>query len=277
MKFLSAGLLVLFLTMMVNPGVSGMAWATFENLFASKSYLKDPRFPIKDKESFRVNTKAFHKIPFNDTKLEFIISLPKDWITEKSNKVKKSSGKSRRFLGDIIFARSPILNAAKAIFSVQFVSLEREISAQNWLKNYAHMSNYYIDGEVEAVNNKQANMHLVYMYKGQIVYSYVTLHINRNVAVMAQIRLPASLKEPMKFLQKEAIDSFRLAMPSDDPVETQEYFSFNEAMRVSYPSSWKLFYPRPLVYYWFVLHCLLLVDWAHALVVSHSILRWAYF
>ena len=178
------------------------------------------------------------------SKLEFNIFLPKDWVIKKLSWERNMTNLNRRFLGDIVLAESPILNAAKAIFSVQFISLDREISAQNWLKNYAHASNYYIEGEVESFGNKQANAYLVYMLNGQTVHSYATLHINRNVAVMVQIKLPESLRESMNFLQKEIINSFRLVMPTDDSVEKQEFFSFNDAMRFGYPESWKIYYPN---------------------------------
>ncbi|MFH1157360.1 MAG: hypothetical protein V1721_00505 [Pseudomonadota bacterium] len=244
MNFLRTGLPVaLFLAMAGNPGASGTAWAGFETLFNSSKPQMDTRFPIQDEESFKENTKPLHKLPFNDTKLEFSILLPKDWTIENINQEKTSINQDQRLLGDIILSRSPVVNEAQAILSIQFISLDREISAENWLKNYASMSNYSIDGKIDAVSNKRASAYFVFMADGQITYTYATLQMNRNVAVMMQLKLPPALREPMKFLQKRVIDSFGLIMATDDPVETQKFFSFRDAMRFSYPESWLLYYP----------------------------------
>lgn len=244
MIFFKTGLLILFLSMVVNPITSRTAWAGYENMFSNKQQINDPRFPIQDEESFKKNTNIFHKLPFNDTKLEFSIMLPKDWIIENVNHRKTSINLNQRFLGDIVFSKSRIINASQATLSIQFISLEREISAENWLKNYANMNNYSINGKVDTVSNKRASAYFVFIDNGQIINSYATMQMNRNVAIMMQLKLPMALKEPMKFLQKSIIDSFVLIMATDDPVESQKLFSFHNAMRLSYPESWDINYPN---------------------------------
>ncbi|MCK4945931.1 MAG: hypothetical protein KAS59_06680 [Alphaproteobacteria bacterium] len=244
MIFFKTGLLILFLSMVVTPITSRTAWAGYENMFSNKQQINDPRFPIQDEESFKKNTNIFHKLPFNDTKLEFSIMLPKDWIIENINHRKTSINLNQRFLGDIVFSKSRIINASQATLSIQFISLEREISAENWLKNYANMNNYSINGKVDTISNKRASAYFVFIDNGQIINSYATMQMNRNVAIMMQLKLPIALKEPMKFLQKSIIDSFVLIMATDDPVENQKSFSFHNAMRLSYPESWDIHYPN---------------------------------
>jgi len=244
MKFSKTGLLILLLTMFISQGMSRTAWAGYGDMFGNKQQIKDPRFPIQDEESFKANTKMFHKLPFNDTKLEFSIMLPKNWITENIDYRKTSINLKQRFLGDIVFSKSPIINASQATLSLQFISLDREISARNWLKNYAAMNNLSIDGKIKAVSNKRANAYFIFMDNGRIIHSYVTMQMNRNVAIMMKLKLPMALKEPMKFLQKSVIDSFVLIMATDDPVETQKIFSFHDAIRFGYPESWHIYYPN---------------------------------
>lgn len=242
MKFLRTNLLILLLALVVNPSISGTAWAGFGDMFNNKPNI-DSRFPIQDEESFKANTKSFYKAPFNNARLEFSIRLPNGWTTEDISQKKTVIDLNQRFFGETILSKSPIINASQAIVSIQFIFLEREISAKNWMKNYANMNNYSNE-KINAVNSKRANAYFTFMNNGQIINSYATMQINRNVAIMIQLRLPMSLKEPMKFLQKSVVDSFTLIMPTDEPVEKQKAFSLNDAMKFDYPESWHIYYPN---------------------------------
>ena len=198
--------------------------------------------------NFSVNVGDLTSNPFSEVLFEKEAGL---WVTKellrqysKNISQKKTViDLNQRFFGETILSKSPIINASQAIVSIQFIFLEREISAKNWMKNYANMNNYSNE-KINAVNSKRANAYFTFMNNGQIINSYATMQINRNVAIMIQLRLPMSLKEPMKFLQKSVVDSFTLIMPTDEPVEKQKAFSLNDAMKFDYPESWHIYYPN---------------------------------
>ncbi len=198
------------------------------------------KFPIHDEESFRKNTTSFHLTPFNNPKLEFDILLPKDWEAVSLGQ-DTAAMLSHKILNEAARFKSPIIDTAQAVVIVQSMNLPDEISAENWLKNHAFTNGYSLQEKITPLGNKKAATAFISIFEGKSTYTYATVHINGNVAVMARFEIPLALKNLLGFLQKRAIDSFRLIITTDDSVEVQKTYLMGEALKFSYPESWSFY------------------------------------
>lgn len=200
------------------------------------------QYPIQDDAAFNANTKSFRQIPFNDPKLEFDIMLPNDW---KSEPVIKTSDQALKqdIPEDIARFKSPRIGTAQAVVTIQSKHLAHEISAENWLRNYAVTNGYTPQEKVTADGNKKATISYISVFEQNSTYTYARVQINGDIVEIARFEVPLYLREPMGFLQKKSIDSFRLIQTNDDPVEQQREYSLSDAVRFTYPESWEVHYP----------------------------------
>lgn len=201
------------------------------------------QYPIQDEESFQKRTKSYHKTPFNDPKLEFDILLPRDWKADAFAQKTDLPDTSRKILGDVAYFKSPMINTQQVTVTVKSLNLDHQITAENWLKQYVFMNGYAIQGDVIPVNEKRAAVYFISNSDGKSSYNYAVVQINLNVAMLAQFDVPLGIKDQMAFVQKRVIDSFRLILETDNPVEPQKTFTLADALKINYPQSWTLHQP----------------------------------
>src|SRR3972149_7827325 len=108
------------------------------------------QFHIHDEASFNAGAKTFHETPFNDYKLEFDILLPQDWAVERLAKTSFPAA-GQNIPEDVIRFKSPMIGTEQAVITIQSMRLDHEISAENWLKNYAYMNNYSVQEKVKTL------------------------------------------------------------------------------------------------------------------------------
>jgi len=197
---------------------------------------------IHDEESFRANTKTFHQIPFNTRKLEFEILLPKDWTSDPLTRVRDRTLK-QDIPQSIARFKSPMIGTSQAVVTIQYRYLTQEISAENWLKNYAITNGYALEEQVTSLGGRKAGMSYISVFEVNSTYTYTAAQINGDIVALASFEIPLFLKESLGFLQKRTADSFRLLMPSDDPIEKQKEYALPDALHFIYPESWIVRYP----------------------------------
>jgi hypothetical protein len=245
MRTFKTGLVIVMLALTIGLTSTGTAWALLDNLLAKKSQPapQTQQYPIHDEETFKPVAKSFHRIPFNDPKLEFDLLLPKDWTSEQTAQIESTQGLSQKILRDIARFKSPMMNTSQAMVIIQSIHLEREISAENWLKNYVLANGYALQEKVNAADEKRASVSFISANEDKSAYVYLTVQINGDIAMIARFESPLWLKDPLEFLRKRTIDSFRFILVTEDPVEQQKTFTFIDALKLSYPQSWTLNYP----------------------------------
>ncbi|MBI3441205.1 MAG: hypothetical protein HY052_05310 [Proteobacteria bacterium] len=199
-------------------------------------------FPIQDEASFKANTTLFHQAPFKNPKYEFDIMLPKDWTSESIAKPADQSLKQD--IPEMIARfKSPMIGTAQALITVQVQHLRYEISAENWLRNYVITNGYSLQEKVTALGNKKVGMAYVSVFEAKSTYGYTTAQINGDTVIMVTFEIPLYLKEQMAVLQKYAVESFRLTLVNDNPVEKQKEYNLSDALKFTYPESWVVHYP----------------------------------
>jgi hypothetical protein len=241
MKMSKATLLIF--SLIVLTGLSTPSAASLFGLFGKKQPVQEqaPQFIIHDEDSFKANTSPYHEIPFNDPKFEYDILLPKDWTIERIAKATPSTDQS--IPEDITRFKSPMLGTAQAVMTIQAMRLDHEISVENWLKNYIYTNGYTLQDKINSLGNKKAGTSYISVFETKGTYTYTVAQINGNIIMIARFEVPLALKEPLAFLQKRTIDSFRLIMPVEESVEPKETFRLADALKISYPKSWQLRYP----------------------------------
>jgi len=197
---------------------------------------------IIDDAGFAASTKRYHAIPLNDPKLEFDISLPTDWTVERVAKSPTATA-NERIPEDVARFKSPMMGTQQASVTVQYLRLERGMTAENWLKEHAALNGYALEGPVSAKNETGAEISFLSVADGKTFHTRMAVRLNSNAVMLARFDMPAALKESLSFLQKKSIDSFRLTVPSDDPAEPQKSFTLADALKFYHPQSWTVNYP----------------------------------
>lgn len=240
MKFFKAGVLVLSVALAFSLALPGKSFALFDALRKNNAPSRLQQFPIHDEESFLAKTKAYHQVPFNNPILEFDMLLPKDWETVALGQ-DVALTLSQKILNDAARFKSPMIGTEQAVVTVQFIHLTDEISAGNWLKNYIFTNGHSLQEKIALTGDKRASGAFISIFEGKSTYTYTTVQINGNLAVMARFEIPLALKDALGFLQKRSMESFRLIAATDDPVETQKTYRMGDALKFSYPESWALY------------------------------------
>jgi hypothetical protein len=197
------------------------------------------RHAIHDEASFNSLTEIKKITPFNKSSLEFFILIPKDWETLEIS-ADQAGTLTQRILGDVARFQSPLIGTSRLKVNVQYLSLENEIDARAWLKNYIFTGGYAPDGEVTATNKNRASGFYAVVNEAGSNYIYATAHISGNAVFLAMFEAPFRLKTYAEFLQKRTIDSFVLRMPKQTAAESQIQSGFRESLQFSYPQSWKV-------------------------------------
>lgn len=211
-------------------------------LFGGSTQAPPVQYMVSDEESFKLNTQAFHEIPFDEAAYEFDIKLPKDWIRENVELKMPHVAGAQQVPEDIARFKSPRIGTAQMVVTVQDVTAAHEISARNWLKQFAVIGGYTIDGDIEEIDNKRAAMAYGTFFEGKSTYTRVLAQISGDTVFILRFEMPDNFRGPFGFLQKRALDSFRLINPSNESVEQPGVFVLAESMRLTYPESWTVNY-----------------------------------
>jgi len=198
--------------------------------------------PIHDDETFDAVKKTHEILPFERVELSLALDLPNDWEGQVFAEGKNYE-LSQKILGDIAIFKSPLIGTARAVVTIHALTLEHEISAAHWLKNYILSNGFSPDGEVIAKSNTSASAFYINIEKGISVHTYIGAHISGNTMMLVRFVIPLDLKDYVSYLQKRIIDSFHLTYPKDSPIEQQKIFTMVDSIKFNYPESWMVVSP----------------------------------
>ena len=181
-------------------------------------------------------------MPYQKADLEFEIYLPADWTPEDLVAVGAAEVNSK-ITGPVAQFRSPMIGTQTALVTVEVLKLDTEISARNWLKYYLLSSGYLPQGDVTEINNRSASGAYITSSDGASKYCYIAARISGSFAVTARFETPLNLKAYTAYIQKKAVDSFKLLYPKDEPIEEQKTYTLVDSVKFNYPGSWKVSNP----------------------------------
>jgi hypothetical protein len=197
---------------------------------------------INNDETFDAVKKTHEILPFERVELSVAFDLPNDWQGEVFAEGKNYE-LSQKILGDIAIFKSPLIGTARGVVTIHALTLEHEISAGHWLKNYILANGFSPDGELVAKSNTSASAYYINIEKGISMHTYIGAHISGNTMVLIRFVIPLDLKDYVTYLQKRIIDSFHLTYPKDSAIEQQKVFTMVDSIKFNYPESWLVVSP----------------------------------
>ena len=199
---------------------------------------------ITDDATFAKKTKSYSMMPYEKADLEFEILLPSDW-TGEDKAINGAAGLNQEITGEVARFWSPMMMTQRAFCSIDVLKLKHEISARNWLQNYLIVNGYLLQGDVTEINNKSAQAQYIRAVPetGMSNFGYISALVSGSYIVTARFEIPTQLKDYLAFLQKKSVDSFKLLYPKEGAIEDQKVFTLVDALKFTYPQSWKIANP----------------------------------
>lgn len=201
-----------------------------------------PEHPVHDEASFEQLTRIFTVKPFNENEMEFQIRLPAEWQEEKLP-MEISPELSKKIIGELAQFSSPLIGIKRARVKVQAVSLRHEMDAGDWLRHYILSNSYIPEGDIIRQSNTRASGYFVQTIDNEPHHIYITAQFNADQAILVRFELPLPLKDYMTFLQRRAVDSFRMSYLKESSIEAQKVFTLADSVKFSYPASWEISAP----------------------------------
>ncbi len=205
--------------------------------------LKNNAPPLQDAKllpqaEFDALTTLYEDSPGGDKGLSYSLRLPKDW--KKSEDVSMASFMvSDKILGEILrFFGPPVLDS-RSSFSMQVISLEYIMTAQQWFLQYLLSNGFTIQG-IKEIDEKRAEALYVKVDQGITYVIRAVAVINGKRIAMAQYQMPADNWETEKQMQAQVVDSFKLTHVLEEQSEEMRKYHFLDASVFQYPASWQL-------------------------------------
>lgn len=196
-----------------------------------------PVYKIHDEETFKQGTKNFHLLPYGDINLEFEISLPSDWAVEP-NPHKSAPDFGKKLIAHVASFSNAPSESVRLHVTVEALQLDHEIDATSWLAQYLFKAGFTPE-ETTTVDVRRASAtYVLARPNGASFQTYIAAQISGNLVVLARFEMPLAYKDYMGFLQKRAIDSFRLTYLQETPIEQHKAFTLVDAVKLNYPESW---------------------------------------
>lgn len=197
----------------------------------------DSSYDIKTEEDFIKKSRTYHEIPFSNAHLEFEIHTPENWAPVDLG-YETPPEISTRLITLISRYQGPFISTYRPTVSIYAMQLERDILAQHWLQHYALSNGHTPQGDVTSQSDTRASMAWINVADTQSLYTYAVAEITGDIVMMVTLELPLRFKEPLGFLQKRIVDSFRPFAVRNNVVERYRVHPMTDALRLAYPEKW---------------------------------------
>lgn len=148
-----------------------------------------------------------------------------------------------RLLGSIArYAGPPNIHALSRV-EVMAMQMNHDITTRNWFLSYILSRNYTLTG-MEQVADNRVEAEYVLIEKG-VSYVVRTAAIsNGRRMVLISYLVPEKFWDKEKDLQEMAINSFHFLSPEKTILDDKRTHGFLDAVKFSYPASWRLIAPN---------------------------------
>lgn len=197
---------------------------------------KKPAYFIHDEESFIAESKPYVVTPPQAPDLAFEINLPPEWTVDAAPELTTDFG--QRIISEIARITGPYINIYRPQLIVSRIMLKHDLAADTWLRNYILSNSYILQGDIATVDQRSARAAFTYVNGNDVILVQSAVQFSGDTAVIARYEIPLIYKEPLGFVQKRAIESFKLTTIDTSPVEEQKPFTLADLVKFSYPQSW---------------------------------------
>ena len=228
----AAGAVALVVLLVGVFGLSPMALFTKDNQPASAA----PRYFIHDEASFLAAAKPYNVEPTQSPELAFEIQLPPEWTVETAAPTETDFGK--RIISEIARLTGPYVSIYRPQVIVQTIALKHDIAAESWLRHHILSNSFILQGYITAISKRRASAAFTYIDGNDVILVQSVVQFSGANAVLARYEIPLAFKDALGFVQRRAIESFKLITLVDTPVEEQKPFTLADMVKFSYPQSW---------------------------------------
>lgn len=198
-----------------------------------------PKVTLLAPEEFEKITTLHYEVPFGDSNFSYEVRIPSAWSVVDDVGMGGTSLNSK-ILGDIARFYSPShLGGERSRFTIQALTLDYQLTAEQWLLQHMLSRGYNIQGLTS--DNERSGQSFFVAIESDTSYAVrASAWISGKNIILAQYYLPMDFWEEEKTMQAQVIDSFRLTAPSDEYVENMVPYYFLDVAGLRYPESWKL-------------------------------------
>jgi len=202
--------------------------------------MQENHFPIGETVSKDEAIKRFDlrkETPFENPELAYKILIPKTWVAETIYAQSKDLEIDK--LKPLGIYKGPAKGGANPFVQIQATRLTREVSAANWLRLYAILTNRKMIA-AKSISAHFADCVMGYDIEGAKFMARATALINGDrLFYLANLAI-AGIYEEYKETFGVCVVSFNLQNPFQNPnIEKQAGYSLKEIVRFRYPVSWK--------------------------------------
>jgi hypothetical protein len=198
-------------------------------------------------EEFQAKTRVFEDTPNSYETMAYSLRIPKEWEQVKA-KEKEEGDKdvvgesSRNILSEVVRFYGPSLLDARTYFTMTLYDLPQEITAENWLLNYAQQNSHPLQF-MTVISEKKAEA-LYVTVEGDTSYVVRALaEMNGNMMAYLAYAIPEQKWKDERPFQDHVLRSFAFKEHLERQVEERRTYAFLDLLRFDYPSSWRLMAP----------------------------------
>ncbi len=181
--------------------------------------------------------------PYKDETLTYELRLPEGWTDNvQQPPVSVDTGKtllSNTILGILGRYIGAPKNFQRSTVTIEALSLDYEISAQNWFVDFIVRNGFSMSALSER-SLREVEALYVNVEKEDTFIVRARVLINGPRLVMIRHSVPQDNYEEEKVQQGQIIGSFRLVNDKNEPIERRIEHGFLDQSYFSYPASWKL-------------------------------------
>lgn len=213
-------------------------------------YQSVPQYEIS-KEDFEARTRPFADTPEGYATMAYTMRIPKDWEQVKSREKEKEgpygdggdAGAVTSILSEVVRFYGPSLLDSRTYFSMTVLRLPQQISARNWILNYAQQNSYPLQ-YMTVLSDKKVEI-LYVLVEGDTSYVVRALfEINGSMATLLTYAVPEPKWMEERPVQDYVLRSFKFNEYQERQVEERRTYAFLDLLRFDYPVSWKLMAPN---------------------------------
>lgn len=183
------------------------------------------------------STHIEQQVPFGDTKMEYRIRLPNDWIMSNFARYGLPGDETYRILTNIARYFGPAIEDTRPFFWLEVQTLSRYITAEAFTRSL--MLNKGIAPEALVVNSETSAQALYVDVRDYRSYAMRTLYqIVGNFMVMASVGVPIESYKDYKDMMGLILNSFELVNPVEGQIEEIKDYKLLNVLRFKYYASW---------------------------------------
>ncbi len=170
--------------------------------------------------------------------LNFEVRLPTQWKESFLNS-QQINPLNPNFLTDIGRYVSQPYGDKRAFFSVQAITLKKEVFAEDWFRNQVLTNSYNI--KTILIKDSKEIQALYTSLEGDIAFAIrAKVIIAGDVLYFARLALPVNTFSKLADMQAKVVQSFKVTSPKQGSIEKERRFAILNSLSFFYPSSWEI-------------------------------------